>query len=141
RSALDKVLAQLPALAAPTISTLADEGWVALNTVIQEHLVRELLPRLKESGASGIVEYPLSKIVDEMLRALATALPDWARVAWEALALRVANGTERPVVVQAVVRGPRGVVLCERRELRGWELPGGAVRPGEPDEEALRREV
>jgi ATP phosphoribosyltransferase len=37
---------------------------VALNTVIQEHLVRELVPKLKESGASGIVEYPLSKIVD-----------------------------------------------------------------------------
>lgn len=64
RAALEQVLAQLPALAAPTISTLADEGWVALNTVIQERLVRELLPRLKESGASGIVEYPLSKIVD-----------------------------------------------------------------------------
>ena len=64
RAALEQVLAQLPALAAPTISTLADEGWVALNTVIQERLVRELLPRLKESGATGIVEYPLSKIVD-----------------------------------------------------------------------------
>ena len=64
RSHLEKVLAQLPALATPTISTLADERWVALNTVIQERLVRELLPKLKESGASGIVEYPLSKIVD-----------------------------------------------------------------------------
>lgn len=76
-----------------------------------------------------------------MLRALASALPDWARVAWEALAPRAAGGVGRAVVVQAVVRGPGGVVLCERRELRGWELPGGAVRPGEPDEEALRREV
>jgi ATP phosphoribosyltransferase (homohexameric) (EC 2.4.2.17) len=64
RANLDAVLAQLPALAAPTVSTLADERWVALNTVIQEHLVRELVPKLKESGASGIVEYPLSKIVD-----------------------------------------------------------------------------
>ena len=64
RANLEAVLAQLPALAAPTISTLADERWVALNTVIQEHLVRELVPKLKESGASGIVEYPLSKIVD-----------------------------------------------------------------------------
>lgn len=64
RSHLPKVLAQLPALATPTISTLADESWVALNTVIEEHLVRELVPKLKESGASGIVEYPLSKIVD-----------------------------------------------------------------------------
>lgn len=64
RASLAAVLAQLPALAAPTISNLADERWVALNTVIQEHLVRELVPRLKECGASGIVEYPLSKIVD-----------------------------------------------------------------------------
>jgi ATP phosphoribosyltransferase len=64
RASLEAVLAQLPALAAPTISTLADESWVALNTVIQERLVRELVPKLKECGASGIVEYPLSKIVD-----------------------------------------------------------------------------
>ena len=52
-----------------------------------------------------------------MLRALASALPDWARVAWEALAPRAAGGVGRAVVVQAVVRGPGGVVLCERREL------------------------
>ncbi|MCL4684226.1 ATP phosphoribosyltransferase [Myxococcota bacterium] len=64
RDRLEKVLEQLPALATPTISTLADERWVAINTVIQERLVRELLPKLKESGATGIVEYPLSKIVD-----------------------------------------------------------------------------
>jgi ATP phosphoribosyltransferase len=64
RQVLDKVLAQLPALATPTISTLADERWVAVNTVIQEALVRELLPKLKASGATGIVEYPLSKIVE-----------------------------------------------------------------------------
>ncbi len=64
RDRLEKVLQQLPALATPTISTLADERWVAINTVIQERLVRELLPKLKESGATGIVEYPLSKIVD-----------------------------------------------------------------------------
>lgn len=64
RAHLDEVLAQLPALATPTISTLADERWVAINTVIQERQVRELVPKLKESGASGIVEYPLSKIVD-----------------------------------------------------------------------------
>jgi 8-oxo-dGTP pyrophosphatase MutT (NUDIX family) len=44
-------------------------------------------------------------------------------------------------VVQAVVRSEGGVLLCMRRELRGWELPGGAVRPGEGDEEALAREV
>jgi ATP phosphoribosyltransferase len=63
RRRLDAVLAELPALATPTISPLADEGWVAVNTVIQEPLVRELVPKLKESGATGIVEYPLSKIV------------------------------------------------------------------------------
>jgi 8-oxo-dGTP pyrophosphatase MutT (NUDIX family) len=75
------------------------------------------------------------------LRALAGALPAWAGVAWEALAPRAAGGAGRARVVQAVVRGEGGVLLCERRELRGWELPGGTVRPGEPDEDALRREV
>jgi 8-oxo-dGTP pyrophosphatase MutT (NUDIX family) len=76
-----------------------------------------------------------------LLRALASAAPDWARVAWEALAPRAAGGAGRPRLVQAVVRGPAGVLLSERRELRGWELPGGAVGPGESDEDALRREV
>ena len=75
------------------------------------------------------------------LRALASALPDWARVAFEALAPRAAGGAGRARVVQAVVRGEAGVLLCERRELCGWELPGGAVQPGEADEDALRREV
>jgi ATP phosphoribosyltransferase len=60
---LDQLQRAHASLGAPTISTLADEKWVAINTVIQEHLVRELVPRLKESGAQGIVEYPLSKIV------------------------------------------------------------------------------
>jgi ATP phosphoribosyltransferase len=64
RKALEQVIAELPALATPTISTLADERWVAVNTVIEERLVRELLPKLKASGATGIVEYPLSKIVE-----------------------------------------------------------------------------
>jgi ATP phosphoribosyltransferase len=63
RKTLDEVLSQLPALATPTISTLADEKWVAVNTVIEERLVRELLPKLKACGATGLVEYPLSKIV------------------------------------------------------------------------------
>ena len=63
RKALEEVLKQLPALGTPTISQLADDRWVAVNTVIQEQLVRELLPKLKASGAAGIVEYPLSKIV------------------------------------------------------------------------------
>jgi ATP phosphoribosyltransferase len=63
RTHLAKVLGVLPALATPTISTLADESWVALNTVVEEKLVRELLPELVDRGARGIVEYPLSKIV------------------------------------------------------------------------------
>jgi ATP phosphoribosyltransferase len=63
RDRLQAVLKHLPALATPTISTLADERWVALNTVIEERLVRELVPKLVEAGAQGIVEYPLSKIV------------------------------------------------------------------------------
>ena len=54
----------LPALATPTISTLADESWVAVNTVVEERLVRELLPAALGGRRRGIVEYPLNKIVD-----------------------------------------------------------------------------
>ncbi|HXV36602.1 MAG TPA: ATP phosphoribosyltransferase [Myxococcota bacterium] len=61
---LDAVLALLPALAAPTISTLADKRWVAVNTVIEEKIVKDLIPLLSEAGARGIVEYPLNKIID-----------------------------------------------------------------------------
>jgi len=75
------------------------------------------------------------------LRALASALPAWAGVAWESLAPRAVGGAGRERVVQAVVRGPEGVLLSERRELRGWELPGGAVEAGESDDDALRREL
>ncbi len=57
------VLALLPALQRPTISTLSEPGWVAVNTVIEERTVRELIPRLKAAEAQGIVEYPLNKIV------------------------------------------------------------------------------
>jgi ATP phosphoribosyltransferase len=63
RSHLATVLALLPALRRPTISALSDEEWVALNTIIEERTVRELIPRLKAAGAEGIVEYPLNKIV------------------------------------------------------------------------------
>ena len=63
RDSLDAVLALLPALQRPTISPLADDGWVALNTIIEERTVRELIPRLKRANAHGIVEYPLNKIV------------------------------------------------------------------------------
>jgi ATP phosphoribosyltransferase len=60
---LQPVLAVLPALRNPTISHLSDEGWVAVNTIIDERTVREIIPRLKEAGAEGIVEFPLNKIV------------------------------------------------------------------------------
>ncbi len=60
---LPDVLAILPALQKPTISQLSDEAWVAINTVLDESTVRTIIPRLKEAGATGIVEYPLNKIV------------------------------------------------------------------------------
>jgi len=63
RSDLAGVLALLPALQRPTISALSDEEWVAVNTIIEERTVRDLIPRLKSAGAQGIVEYPLNKIV------------------------------------------------------------------------------
>ena len=64
RNRIDAILALLPALGTPTVSTLADERWTAVNTVIREREVKELLPRLREAGARGIVEYPLNKIID-----------------------------------------------------------------------------
>jgi ATP phosphoribosyltransferase len=57
------VLALLPALQRPTISSLSDDNWVAVNTIIEERTVRDLIPRLCAAGAHGIVEYPLNKIV------------------------------------------------------------------------------
>jgi ATP phosphoribosyltransferase len=60
---LDAVLKVLPALKNPTISNLSDGGWLAVNTILDETTVRSILPRLKEAGAQGIVEYPLNKIV------------------------------------------------------------------------------
>ena len=60
---LQKVLGILPALQKPTISELSDKEWVDVNTIINESLVRDLIPKLKEAGASGIVEYPLNKII------------------------------------------------------------------------------
>ena len=64
RDHLEQVLQILPALGTPTISALADERWVAVNTVIEERQVREMVPALREAGARGIVEYPLNKIVE-----------------------------------------------------------------------------
>jgi ATP phosphoribosyltransferase len=63
RTDLAAVLALLPALQRPTISPLSDEDWVAINTIIEERTVRDLIPRLKAARAQGIVEYPLNKIV------------------------------------------------------------------------------
>src|SRR5437762_2255412 len=63
RGDLDGVLALLPALQRPTISALSDTEWVAVNTIIEERTVRDLIPRLKAARAQGIVEYPLNKIV------------------------------------------------------------------------------
>lgn len=60
---LDKVLQQLSSLKTPTISPLSEEGWLAVETVIQEGKVRMLIPSLKAAGAQGIIEYPLNKII------------------------------------------------------------------------------
>jgi ATP phosphoribosyltransferase len=60
---LARVLAVLPALKNPTISPLSDGEWFAVNTILDESTVRAIIPRLKEAGGSGIVEYPLNKIV------------------------------------------------------------------------------
>ncbi len=60
---LDRVLGVLPALKKPTISTLSDQDWVAVNTIIEESTAWEVIPRLKAANAQGIVEYPLNKVV------------------------------------------------------------------------------
>lgn len=64
RENVDSVLKLLPALATPTVSTLADPHWVDLSTVVEEKKVRELIPRLYAAGARGIIELPLNKIVE-----------------------------------------------------------------------------
>ena len=63
KAQLKRLLKVLPALGKPTVSALSDERWVALNTVVAESVVRELVPELVELGAQAIVEYPLNKIV------------------------------------------------------------------------------
>jgi ATP phosphoribosyltransferase len=63
RNNLDNLLRSLPALRNPTISNLSQAGWVAVETIIDEHVVRELIPALKAAGAEGIIEYPLNKVV------------------------------------------------------------------------------
>jgi ATP phosphoribosyltransferase len=63
RADLDRVLKVLPALQNPTISSLSEAGWFSLEVIVDEKTVRELIPVLKKSGASGIVEYPLNKVI------------------------------------------------------------------------------
>jgi ATP phosphoribosyltransferase len=60
---LSSLLSSLPALRNPTIANLSLKGWVAVETIIDEHVVRELIPQLKAAGAEGIIEYPLNKVV------------------------------------------------------------------------------
>jgi ATP phosphoribosyltransferase len=64
RADLPAVLKILPALQTPTISSLSDADWVAVNTIVDENIVRHIMPQLKQAGARGIVEYPLNKIID-----------------------------------------------------------------------------
>lgn len=63
KSKLDAVLAALPALRNPTVNRLTDEAWVAIDTILDEKVVREIIPQLKSLGAEGIIEYPLNKVV------------------------------------------------------------------------------
>lgn len=60
---LEKVLKILPAMKNPTISSLSQEGWFDIDTIIDEEVVKEILPRLKKAGAEGIIEYPLNKVI------------------------------------------------------------------------------
>jgi len=60
---LAAVLAVLPALRRPTVSPLSEEGWLAINTILDERVAREIIPKLKQAGGEGIVEYPLNKII------------------------------------------------------------------------------
>jgi len=64
RECIDSVLALLPALGTPTVSTLADEHWVDISTVVEEKKVRDLIPRLYAAGARGIMELPINKVIE-----------------------------------------------------------------------------
>ena len=64
RGDLDAILALLPALQKPTVSALSDDEWIAVHTIIEESVVRTLIPKLKAAGARGIVEYGINKIID-----------------------------------------------------------------------------
>jgi ATP phosphoribosyltransferase len=60
---LEEVIQQLPALHTPTISSQTDADWVAVEVIIDEAIVRDIIPRLKKAGAEGIIEYPLNKVI------------------------------------------------------------------------------
>ena len=64
RTDLDGVLKVLPALQKPTVASLSDDQWVDVNTIVDETLVRTIVPKLRAAGAKGIVEYPINKIID-----------------------------------------------------------------------------
>lgn len=64
RADLDKILKVLPALQKPTVASLSDDQWVDVNTIVDETLVRTIVPKLRAAGAKGIVEYPINKIID-----------------------------------------------------------------------------
>ena len=63
RKKLDDILRDLPSLRKPTVSPLTEEDWVAVETILEEKVVREIIPVLKEHGAEGIIEYPLNKVI------------------------------------------------------------------------------
>ncbi|MCK5512500.1 MAG: ATP phosphoribosyltransferase, partial [Thermodesulfovibrionia bacterium] len=60
---LKRVMSLLSSMHSPTLSELSDKGWYALEVMIDEKIVRDLIPRLKAAGAEGIVEYPLNKVI------------------------------------------------------------------------------
>jgi len=60
---LKKILKQLPALRNPTVNELSQSGWVAVETIIDEHVARDIIPKLISAGAEGIIEYPLNKVI------------------------------------------------------------------------------
>ncbi len=60
---LKRVLSILPAMKRPTISSLSQEGWVDVDTILDESTVKNIIPKLKKAGAQGIVEYPLNKVI------------------------------------------------------------------------------
>ncbi|NPV50340.1 MAG: ATP phosphoribosyltransferase [Candidatus Methanofastidiosum sp.] len=63
KSNLEEVISVLPALRKPTISNLSSDGWVAVETIVDEKIIRDLIPKLKSAGAEGIIEYPLNKVI------------------------------------------------------------------------------